>query len=220
MTTAYVTPLLAALEELAPPDHLCSIYETEEEHHAVAMPFVRIGLERGEKCIYIADDGTEAAVRDAMHAGGIDVDRALAKDSLVLEKKETAYLKNGSFDPNWMFTFWADATADAHNKGLHGVARDWRNRMDAARRAWPRAVDGVRKQDDTDAGWPQLRCIVPVQPPPLFARAHPRCYSHAPNRRISRGGLSKHVLRAARGSARSRPGGARGQASAHEYRRT
>ena len=68
--TRHDTPLLTALEQLAPHDHLCSIYESPEEHFAVAIPFIRIGLDRGEKCIYIADDGTEPAVRDAMYAGG------------------------------------------------------------------------------------------------------------------------------------------------------
>ena len=116
-TTTLDTPLLSALEQLAPHDHLCSIYESPEEHFAVAIPFIRIGLDRGERCIYIADDGTEAAVREAMAAEGIDVDRAIANRSLVLEKKEAAYLRNGSFDPSWMFTFWADATAEAMRQG-------------------------------------------------------------------------------------------------------
>src|ERR1700682_3522305 len=93
------TPLLTALEQLAPHDHLCSIYESSEEHFAVAIPFIRIGLHRGEKCIYIADDGTEAVVREAMYAQGIDVERALATNSLVLETKKGAYLKHGAFDP-------------------------------------------------------------------------------------------------------------------------
>jgi hypothetical protein len=75
MGTRHHTPLVTALEQLAPHEHLCSIYESSEEHFAVAIPFIRIGLDRGEKCIYIADDGTEAIVRDAMHAAGIDVDR-------------------------------------------------------------------------------------------------------------------------------------------------
>ena len=85
--STYATPLLTALEQLAPHGHLCSIYESPEEHFAVAIPFIRIGLDRGEKCIYIADDGTEAVVRDAMHAEGIDVERAIATDSLVLENE-------------------------------------------------------------------------------------------------------------------------------------
>jgi PAS domain S-box-containing protein len=115
------TPLLTALEQLAPHDHLCSIYESPEEHFAVAIPFIRIGLNRGEKCIYIADDGTEAVVRDAMNAEGIDVERAIATHSLVLERKETAYLRHGSFDPEWMFTFWADATAEAMSQGFSAL---------------------------------------------------------------------------------------------------
>ena len=119
--TAYRTPLLTALEQLAPPDHLCTIYESPEEHLAVAIPFIRIGLDRGEKCIYIADDGTEAIVQDAMYAGGIDVERAIATDGLVLAKKEAAYLKHGSFDPEWMFTFWAHATAEAMHQGFSAL---------------------------------------------------------------------------------------------------
>ena len=116
--TTYDTPLLTALAQLAPHDHLCSIYESPEEHFAVAIPFIRIGLDRGEKCIYIADDETEPEVRAAMYAGGIDVERAIATGSLALEKKEAAYLKHGSFDPEWMFTFWADAAAGAMGQGF------------------------------------------------------------------------------------------------------
>jgi len=121
MNATHDTPLLTALGQMAPHDHLCSIYDSSEEHFAVAIPFIRIGLERGEKCIYIADDGTEAVVRDAMHAERIDVERAIETDSLVLEKKEATYLKHGSFDPEWMFTFWADATAEAMSQGFSAL---------------------------------------------------------------------------------------------------
>jgi PAS domain S-box-containing protein len=118
MNTTHDTPLLTALEHLAPHEHLCSIYESPEEHFGVAIPFIRIGLDRGEKCIYIADAGTETVVRDAMYAEGIDVEKAIATGHLVLEGKEAAYLKKGSFDPNWMFTFWTDATAEAMSQGF------------------------------------------------------------------------------------------------------
>jgi chemotaxis family two-component system sensor kinase Cph1 len=87
----------------------------------VAIPFIQIGLERGEKCIYIADDGTEAAVRDAMSAQGIDVEQAIATDSLVLETKDGAFLKQGSFDPERMPTFWKDVTAEAVQQGFSAL---------------------------------------------------------------------------------------------------
>ena len=119
--TTYDTPLLTALEKLAPHDHQSLIYDGSEDHYAVAIPFIRIGLDRGEKCIYIADDGTEAAVRNAMHAQGIDVERAVATESLVLETKDGAFLKHGSFDPEWMPAFWEDATAEAMHQGFSAL---------------------------------------------------------------------------------------------------
>ena len=60
-------------------------------------------------------------MRDAMYAGGIDVERAIATDSLVLTRKEAAYLKHGSLDPEWMFTFWTDATAEAMRLGFSAL---------------------------------------------------------------------------------------------------
>ena len=115
------TPLIAALEQLGPHDHFCSIYESPQEHYAVAIPFIRIGLDRGEKCIYIADDGTVGDVRQAMQSEGIDVDQAIASNALVLSTKEQAYLEHGSFHPDWMFTFWKEATQLAMSEGFSAL---------------------------------------------------------------------------------------------------
>jgi PAS domain S-box-containing protein len=114
-------PLIAALEQLGPHDHFCSIYESPQEHYAVAIPFIQIGLDRGEKCIYIADDGTVGDVRQAMQSEGIDVDRATASKALVLATKEQAYQEHGSFHPDWMFTFWKEATQLAMSEGFSAL---------------------------------------------------------------------------------------------------
>lgn len=115
---AQIFPLIAALEQLRPHEHLCSIYESPQEHFTVAVPFIRIGLDRGEKCIYITDDDSERDIRAAMRAEGIDVDRAVESNALTLTTKEQAYLKGGSFDPNWTFSFWKDATEQAMHEGF------------------------------------------------------------------------------------------------------
>ena len=114
-------PLVTALEQIGPHDHFCSIYESPEEHYAVAIPFIQIGLDRGEKCIYIADDGTVGEVRAAMESEGIDVDRATATNALVLATKEDAYLEHGSFQPDWMYTFWKQATQMAISEGFSAL---------------------------------------------------------------------------------------------------
>ena len=111
-------PLLHALAKVGPHDHLCSIYESAEERFAVAIPFTRIGLERGEKCIYVADDGAERVILAAMAADGIDVERAIAADKLVLLSKGAAYLKHGAFEPEAMLAFWAEASIEAKRRGF------------------------------------------------------------------------------------------------------
>jgi two-component system, chemotaxis family, sensor kinase Cph1 len=40
--------------------HLCLIYETPEEQFAAALPYLRTGLERGEKCLYVGDENSVA----------------------------------------------------------------------------------------------------------------------------------------------------------------
>ena len=119
--SAQATPLIAALEQLGAHDHFCSIYESPQEHYAVAIPFIRIGLDRGEKCIYIADDGTVGDVRQAMQSEGIDVDRAISSRALVLATKDQAYLEHGSFHPDWMFNFWKEATQLAMSEGFSAL---------------------------------------------------------------------------------------------------
>ena len=115
---AQPTPLLAALEQLGPREHLCSICENQQEHFAVAIPFIRIGLDRGEKCIYIADNGRLGDVREALQAEGIDVDCATESKALTLTTNEHSYLKRGSFDLEWTFTFWKEATELAMSEGF------------------------------------------------------------------------------------------------------
>jgi MEDS: MEthanogen/methylotroph, DcmR Sensory domain len=87
--------LSSALERFGPHDHLCSIYENQQDHFTVAVPFIRIGLERHEKCLYITDHQSMEGVRTAMLAGGIDVAEALASGALILATKDSTYMRRG-----------------------------------------------------------------------------------------------------------------------------
>jgi MEDS: MEthanogen/methylotroph, DcmR Sensory domain len=83
-------------------EHLCLIYGTQEEQFAAALPYLRTGLERGERCLYIVDENSAAAVLDALRKGGTDVDRYLRSGALTMTHKRETYLKQGRFDPDWM----------------------------------------------------------------------------------------------------------------------
>ena len=93
-------------------DHFALLYEGRDEQFAAAVPFVRQGLERGERVLYIVDESTEEAVLDAVRGGGVDVDAALDSGALLVHGKQDTYLRGGTFDPDEMVAFLADVTDD------------------------------------------------------------------------------------------------------------
>ena len=113
--------LVTAIGRLGVHDHLCLIYETQEEQFSAVIPFIKIGLERGEKCLYVVDDNTAAMVINGMKGAGIDVERALESGKLAIVSKQDAYLKQGYFDPDWMIGFLKRATDDAKAAGFSAL---------------------------------------------------------------------------------------------------
>jgi len=45
------SPAPSTIGDVKPGHHVCCIYETEEEHRAVVVPFFRQGLEGGQKLL-------------------------------------------------------------------------------------------------------------------------------------------------------------------------
>ena len=119
------TRLGRSIENLLVHDHLCLIYENQKEQFDAVIPFIRIGLVRGEKCIYIADDNTTGQVLNTMRADGIDVESALGKGALVIANKKETYLKKGYFDPDEMIQFLKVATDSAKKDGFPALRVTW-----------------------------------------------------------------------------------------------
>ena len=113
--------LINSLEQLNVHDHLCLIYKSHEEQLVTAIPFIRIGLERGEQCIYIADDNNASVVLDAMRTEGIDVDSTIKSGALSVVTKREAYLKQGYFDPDLMIIFLKEVTDAAKSAGFKAL---------------------------------------------------------------------------------------------------
>jgi PAS domain S-box-containing protein len=113
--------LVNAIEKIGVHDHLCLIYETQEEQFAAVIPYIKIGLDRNEKCIYVVDDNTAAVVVNGMKAAGLDAEAAIASGKLVIVSKQEAYLKQGYFDPDWMIGFLKQATDEAKAAGFSAL---------------------------------------------------------------------------------------------------
>lgn len=113
--------LVAELEKLTLHDHLCLIYETREEQLAAAIPFIRIGLDRGEQCVYVADDNEVESILAAMRGRGIDTCTAIGSGALRVVSKREAYLQTGAFDPEWMIGLLRKAVDKAREGGFHAL---------------------------------------------------------------------------------------------------
>jgi signal transduction histidine kinase len=82
--TPIYSGLRESLERLPPGAHSCLIYESPEEQFAAAVPFMEMGLERGDKCIYLCEESSTADVLEAMRNGGIDTAAAMQSGALTL----------------------------------------------------------------------------------------------------------------------------------------
>ena len=113
--------LTDALKSLNFGDHLCLIYRSHQEQFAAVIPFIKQGLEKGEKCLYIVDERTAQEVEDALQQEGVDVQGRLDAGQLSILTKEDAYLKEGYFDPDKMIALLAESTEAALQEGYPGL---------------------------------------------------------------------------------------------------
>lgn len=113
--------LVSAIEKVTAHDHLCLIYENQEEQFAAIVPFISVGLKRHEKCVYICDDNSSEVVLSALRTGGIDIDTAIKSGDFTIITKRDAYLKNGYFDPDEMIEFLKQETLATKKAGYSAL---------------------------------------------------------------------------------------------------
>jgi PAS domain S-box-containing protein len=101
--------------------HLCLVYEDESEQLAAVVPYVKTGLGRGERCVYIADDRSVEEIEVALARAGVDVAREHRRGALRIMTKRETYLASGVFDPEAMIALLRDETECALADGFTGL---------------------------------------------------------------------------------------------------
>ncbi len=99
-------------------DHLCLIFDTHEEQFAAVVPFIRSGLEHGERCLYVVDETGIGEVIERLRHGGVEVHEALKSGALELVTSRDAYLSGDCFDPDRMIALLHDKTEGALRRGF------------------------------------------------------------------------------------------------------
>jgi signal transduction histidine kinase len=121
-----VTRFTQTLTDLRPGDHLCFLYETEDERRDVLTPFLRQGLEQGEKALYIVASSQQqsgehakisATILGYLQQDGLDVEPYLTRRQLAFLTDVETYLRGGSFDPKSMIVWLQTETQQALIEG-------------------------------------------------------------------------------------------------------
>lgn len=102
-------------------DHICTLYTSPEEQLKAAVEYIRAGLGREERCLYVCGEHTPQEMRVALKAAGIDVKREEARGALSLVTKFDAHLKGNTFSADKMISLLHDAVKDALDAGFNGL---------------------------------------------------------------------------------------------------
>jgi PAS domain S-box-containing protein len=103
-------------------DHLCLTHETVAEQLTTAATFLRVGLERGERCLFVGDEGNAQAVMEALAAAGVDVLRERGRGALqAVTNLDLSRLVSGEFEPGAMVDFLRRMEAEAIADGFPGL---------------------------------------------------------------------------------------------------
>lgn len=109
------------INEIKLGDHAAFFYRTKAEQLDVVIPFIAMGLERNERCLYIAEDNTTSDICKRFQEFGVDVTAAREKGALIVVTKHETYLRHGVFQPDKMIVDLCNEVQAAVDSGFTGL---------------------------------------------------------------------------------------------------
>lgn len=98
--------------------HVCAFFNSRDEEYRVLLPFVRDGLERGEKIVHTIDPERRSDHLERLAAGGIDVAILLQDGRIELRTWSDTHLLDGYFDQHRTFKLFEGVVKNAKQRGF------------------------------------------------------------------------------------------------------
>jgi|GEM_PF-1977137 len=149
------------ITELKHGDHICGIYDTDEEHRNVIVPFLRKGLEQNEKLLYILDTRTKDDVITYLKNDDVDVEHYLSNGQLNFLTFADTYVKGGAFDPDRMVSLTSHETQKALDEGYSALRVT--SEMSWALRGYPGSERLLEYEIKVDQFFQGKKCIALCQ---------------------------------------------------------
>jgi len=97
--------------------HVCAFFHGREEEYRVLLPFIKEGIDRGEKAFHVVDPSLRSDHLERL-ARVVDVARAEHVGQLEVRTWDAVYLRGGHFDQDAMLVFIADALKRGRAEGF------------------------------------------------------------------------------------------------------
>jgi hypothetical protein len=101
----------------APGDHVCGLYLTTAERDEMLRPYLRDGLDCGDKCLCILDTVDPSTVLSGLGPAA-DLEPFLARRQLDVRRPEETTLRDGGFSPDRTIEFWDHEAVTALSGGF------------------------------------------------------------------------------------------------------
>ncbi|MDI6644211.1 MAG: MEDS domain-containing protein [Methanobacteriaceae archaeon] len=109
------------ITDLKPGNHICCFYQDEKEHEQLVTSYIKHGLEKGEKVVYILDRHDLETVKHYLEKAQVDVDHYTQKDQLVFYHSRDTYTRMGCFEPDLMIKDLEKLYKEALEQGYPAV---------------------------------------------------------------------------------------------------
>lgn len=111
-------PIRFAGSVLGAKRHVCAFFHSRDEEYRVLLPFIKDGLERGQKAFHIVDPKLREEHLERLSSGGIDVAAAEQSGRLELRNWAEAYLRDGHFDQDGMLALLQEVIVGGSQQGF------------------------------------------------------------------------------------------------------
>jgi hypothetical protein len=97
--------------------HICALFYSDEQEYRVLLPFIREGLERGERAFHVVDPNLRDRHLKHLQAAGIDTQAEEHHGQLEVRRWQDAPLRDGRFDQHRMIAQIEEALQAGHDDG-------------------------------------------------------------------------------------------------------
>jgi DcmR-like sensory protein len=112
------TPISLAGSQLGEARHVCAFFQSREDEYRVTLPFIRDGLECGDKAIHIINPARRADHLQRMASYGLDTASPQQSGQFELYDWRDVFFRDGSFDPDRQLALLEQALTSGHEQGF------------------------------------------------------------------------------------------------------